>query len=309
MRAKEGHECHLCPAVDMVRYECDECGMAVCGSCRTPKWAGNSRRWVCVSVCSDCVLAPDTYRQKRPAGSATQMPMLVHVRARPQSTAVEMAAYATWTGTRRNLYALKRNGWRLLVTPDVLLFGCPVPPLWEDLSEAPYAVDNGAWGAYNRGAEWDGDAFEALVRRCVDPDWVVVPDIVAGGLESLGRSREWIPRLRAMGVARMVVPVQDGMTVDDVRPLLAEDVGIFVGGSTKWKLATMNQWGDLGSEAGVFVHVGRVNTIRRIEMCSVAGVHSFDGTSCTRFAVNCEKLQWTRHKNRTTRGGHSWLRG
>ena len=220
-----------------------------------------------------------------------------------------MAAYATWTGTRRNLYALKQNGWRLLVTPDVLLFSCPVPPLWEDRSVAPFAVDNGAWGAFNRGVEWDADAFEALVKRCVDPDWVVIPDIVAGGLESLDRSREWIPRLRELGVARMVLPVQDGMTPDDVRPLLAPDVGIFVGGSTEWKIESMAQWGALGAEVGAFVHVGRVNTEKRIKMCSAAGVHSFDGTSCTRFAVNCERLQWARHQHRTTLGGHAWLKG
>ena len=102
----------------------------------------------------------------------------------------------------------------------------------------------------------------------------------------------------------MVVPVQDGMTADDVRPLLAEDVG----GSTGWKLETMGQWGALGAEVGAFVHVGRVNSDKRIAMCSAAGVHSFDGTSCTRFAVNCEKLQWARHKHRTTMGGHPWLR-
>ncbi|MBE9505469.1 MAG: hypothetical protein IMY84_01520 [Chloroflexi bacterium] len=227
----------------------------------------------------------------------------------PRSDAPMMGAYATWTGTRRNLYALKRNDWRLLVTPDTLLFGCKVPPIWEDGSVAPYAVDNGAWGAHNRGIEWDGDAFEALVSRCVDPDWVVVPDIVAGGPASLERSLRWISKLRSMGVARMVLPVQDGMSVDDVRPLLGDDVGIFIGGDTEWKLETMPQWGALGAELGVLVHAGRVNSGKRIALCAESGIHSFDGTSCTRHAVNVEFLQWSRHKHRTTMGGHSWLRG
>lgn len=227
----------------------------------------------------------------------------------PTPTAPEMAAYATWTGTKRNLYALKRNGWRLLVTPDTLLFGCPVPPRWEDGTEAPYAVDNGAWGAFNRGVEWDAEAFLGLVERCEDPDWVVIPDIVAGGLASLERSREWIPRLRSMGMRRLVLPVQDGMEPRHVADMVGPGVGIFVGGSTEWKIESMPVWGALGEEVGAFVHVGRVNSDRRIALCSEAGAHSFDGTSCTRFAVNCEALQWSRHNNRTTKGGHPWVRG
>jgi hypothetical protein len=78
--------------------------------------------------------------------------------------------------------------------------------------------------------------------------------------------------------------------VEYIRPHLADVVGIFVGGSTDWKLATMRQWGALARECRTYCHVGRVNTVRRIRMCQDAGVDSFDGTSASRFALTLPRL-------------------
>ena len=71
------------------------------------------------------------------------------------------------------------------------------------------------------------------------------------------------------------------MTVDDVRPLLDRRIGLFVGGSTLWKETTLCDWGTLGNESGCLVHVGRVNPVRRINLCIRAGAHSFDGERLT----------------------------
>lgn len=88
----------------------------------------------------------------------------------------------------------------------------------------------------------------------------------------------------------MLIAVQNGMTVDDIRPLVGGRVGIFIGGNTPWKLRTLPEWGALGVERGCWVHVGRVNSMRRIIACSVGRAHSFDGTSVTQFPKTLTKL-------------------
>lgn len=191
-----------------------------------------------------------------------------------------MLCYATITGTRRNLDAMRRHGWRLLLTPDAM-DRCKLPPGFA------YAVDNGAWGCFQRGRPFDAGAFGDLARQYGEKaDWIALPDIVAGGLDSLAFSVGWLPRLRGP----VLLPVQDGMVPADVRPYIGGRVGLFLGGSTPWKLATMRQWGALAREAGVYYHVARVNTARRIRLCQDAGAHSFDGTSATRFALTTPKL-------------------
>ena len=51
---------------------------------------------------------------------------------------------------------------------------------------------------------------------------------------------------------------------------LGARVGIFVGGSTPFKLETMPAWGELAREIGCWLHVGRVNSGRRIRDCHAA---------------------------------------
>lgn len=164
-----------------------------------------------------------------------------------------------------------------------------------------YAIDNGAWTAYAKGEPWNESAFLTLIAKHGDgADFIVSPDIVAGGLESLRRSEVWLPRIKQLApCVRVLIPVQDGMKVNDVRDLLTADVGIFVGGSTDWKLRNMGHWADLAHERGSYCHVGRVNSMIRIRMCGRFGVNSFDGSSASRFAVTLANLEdardmWTR---------------
>lgn len=92
-----------------------------------------------------------------------------------------MIAYASRTGTRSTLAALRAAGWRLLVSATGVLrtegFG--------------YALDNGAWSAFQRGQSFDELAFRrALDMLGAGADFVVVPDIVCGGEASLELSWE-----------------------------------------------------------------------------------------------------------------------
>lgn len=187
--------------------------------------------------------------------------------------------YATWTGTRANLAALHLGGFRVLTGPDQLSRRT-LPPL-------QWALDNGAWGCFRRGAPFDGEAFaRALGRWGEGADWTVLPDIVAGGVASLDLSLSW--RVRVPGLA--LLAVQDGMTADDVRPHLGPRTGIFIGGSTAWKWRTLPTWGALARAAGCYLHVGRVNSADAIRACVAHGAQSGDGTSATLYRVNAPKL-------------------
>lgn len=196
-----------------------------------------------------------------------------------------MKAYASRTGTRRNLAALKRAGWRLLVSARGRL----------SHEGFQYALDNGAWTAHQRGEPFDIPAFERAVEwGAAGADWLILPDAVGAGLESLRMSLSWAPRLT--GLCPLLLAVQDGMTVADVSPFVGRDIGIAVGGSTEWKERTAIEWGRLAAATGAYLHVLRVNTVRRIRICKAAGADSFDGSSVSRFVCTLPPLDAARRQ-------------
>jgi len=209
-----------------------------------------------------------------------------------------MIAYASRTGTARQLDAFRLAGWRILVSARGVL----------RTEGFPYALDNGAWTSYTQGESFDDAAFVRAVDLLgADADWVVAPDVVGGSLDSLALSTRWLPWLLAR-TPRVLIPVQNGMDAGDVVGLLSPRVGIFVGGDdlaprppTKprpvltWKERTAPYWAALARANGAYCHVGRVNTRARLRICAAAGVDSFDGTSGSRFAVNVPKIDaWRR---------------
>lgn len=202
-------------------------------------------------------------------------------------------AYASRTGTRQNVAALAAAGWGWMVGP--LDMGGPI------LGGMPYALDNGAWPCFSRGLDWDESAFlVALNRYGWGARFVVVPDVVADADKSLRLTQLWLPKLLArhdLCRSRILVAVQDGMQFPDILPLLIDKrVGIFIGGSTEWKERAIIPWGRWAKERDLYVHVGRVNTRRRILLCAAGYADSFDGTSATRFRktlgpLDCARLQ------------------
>jgi hypothetical protein len=194
-----------------------------------------------------------------------------------------MICYASYTGNRRNLAALKAHGWRLLVSRSK-------PRMVEGF--ARIAADNGAWSDYQAGRPFDEAAFERFLDWLpVTPDWLVLPDIVAGGLRSLDLSVRYLNRCAAVAPL-VLLAVQDDIEPADVSSLVGPGVGIFLGGSTGWKRATMAHWGRFCAERGLYYHVGRVNSIKRISQAIAAGATSVDGSSASRYAVNLPKLAY-----------------
>lgn len=196
-----------------------------------------------------------------------------------------MTGYASNTGTLRNLSALRENGWRLLLTPSN-------PTVRQGLR---FGIDNDAWRAHQQGIPFAADPFKRLIEKCgALADFVIIPDIVAGGLRSFEFSQSWLPYLRTLN--RLLLPLQDGMTPEIVGPFLHShpNVGLFLGGSTEFKLREIYAWGMVAHAFGRHYHVGRVNTARRIRLCAEAGADSFDGTSATMFSCTLPLLESAR---------------
>lgn len=192
-----------------------------------------------------------------------------------------MIGYAPSEGSRRAMEGLRERGWRLLLTPTH-----PTP--YADLR---FAIDNGAWSSYQSNTPFNETAFLDLVDRlgCA-ADFVILPDIVGAGGDSLAFSVSWLPRLR--NLKHLLLPIQDGMTAHDVGMVLrqAPRVGLFLGGTTEYKLANLYAWGMVAHAWNRWFHIGRVNSVRRIRLCAEAGADSFDGSGVTKFSKTLSRL-------------------
>ena len=106
--------------------------------------------------------------------------------------------YASRTGTRRNLDALRTAGWGLLVSRA---------GVWRTEGFDRICGDNGAWADFRAGRAFDEDAYDRfldwLATQPVIADWLVLPDIVAGGLRSLELSCRFFNR--CLSVAPLVL--------------------------------------------------------------------------------------------------------
>lgn len=197
-----------------------------------------------------------------------------------------MICYASRTGTRRNLDRLRAHGWGLLVSRA---------GVWRTEGFERIVADNGAWADFQAGRPFDEDAFERfldwLAAQSIIADWIVLPDIVAGGLRSLDLSIRYINRCLSL-TPLVLIAVQDGMEDRHLAPLVGPSVGIFLGGSTEWKLATMLAWGRFCRQRGLYYHVARVNSIKRMSLAAASGADSVDGSSATRFSVTTAKLSY-----------------
>lgn len=151
---------------------------------------------------------------------------------------------------------------------------------WADRPEVVWACDNDCF----RGL--DAPAYLRMLARVLTfktrPAWVSCPDVVGNATETLRRFEAWEPLLRELGLPAALVG-QDGLTPDVVP--WDRIACLFVGGTTAWKLG--DDAFTLCVEAkrrGKLVHLGRVNTLRRItyftRRARDAGItpDSFDGT-------------------------------
>lgn len=140
--------------------------------------------------------------------------------------------------------------------------------------EFPYALDNGAFPAWQKNIPFDDDAFRRHLDWAADarhpPLWVAVPDVVGDAERTTESWYHWLPIVQPYGFPLAFV-VQDGHTIGDV-PSAAQFV--FVGGTTEWKRNTAAMW----CNAFPQVHIGRVNTEKWLWHYHRLGAVSCDGS-------------------------------
>lgn len=178
-------------------------------------------------------------------------------------------------------------GFGLLYSPT---YGI-IPRQCEDFL---FALDNGAFSAYRGRVPWDETRFYRYVQRIentnITPAFVVIPDIVAGGKESLDLSVSHIQKLPSTW--KKYLPVQDGMKECDLTPNITEYIdGIFVGGIVTWKWRTAGMWCKLAHDFGFNCHIGRVNTEREILSAYHIDADSVDGSSASRNRTELKLLR------------------
>lgn len=147
----------------------------------------------------------------------------------------------------------------------------------------PWFLDNGAFGDWLAGRDFDAEAFESkFVSPVLDempPDFIVCPDRVATGRESLAFSLRWFERCELLRPGRrFYLAVQDGMTEADVAAAISPFAGVFIGGTARWKTRTAPTWTRFAHERGLPVHVGRCGTADKAAWAHRLGVDSFDSS-------------------------------
>lgn len=144
------------------------------------------------------------------------------------------------------------------------------------LEKVLWAADNGCFTNPNL----DVDKYLAWLNNlreyretCL---FAVAPDVVGDATATWERSREVLPQIRDAGYAAALV-AQDG--IEDTTIHWHTFDCLFIGGTTEWKLSNNVYW--LCREAikeGKWLHMGRVNSYRRLLRARFAGCHSTDGT-------------------------------
>lgn len=140
-----------------------------------------------------------------------------------------------------------------------------------------FGADNGCFAQGEAFVPGDWLEWLATLRRFRDNClFAVAPDVILDAEATLLRSLPYLPTIRQLGFPSAFV-TQNGCTSALV-PWDALDC-LFVGGDDAWKLSEAS-WRLCGEAKarGKWVHVGRVNSFRRLKACAVSGVDSADGT-------------------------------
>jgi hypothetical protein len=142
----------------------------------------------------------------------------------------------------------------------------------------PYALDNGAFAAWTEQRVWDAAQWCRLLEwgaaAEIAPLWTLIPDVVTDAPATLASWKTYAQTVRDTYGWPIALAVQDGMKPEDVLALAVQPDVVFVGGSTQWKWASASWW----TKSFPRVHIGRVNSVRRLYLCAEIGAESVDGT-------------------------------
>lgn len=146
------------------------------------------------------------------------------------------------------------------------------------------AADNGkfgkGWPGADRWFRWLVDEVAGIEDRCL---FAVAPDVPFDAAGTLAESRPWLDQIRALGVPAAFA-AQDGCE-NGLLPDWSEFDVLFLAGSAEgrdgpnWKIGPAAE--ALCREAranGVRIHMGRVNTLKRMRIAETFGCDTVDGT-------------------------------
>lgn len=142
-----------------------------------------------------------------------------------------------------------------------------------------WCADN---GCFSDGYPGDVAWFAWLTANATDAGtcvFAVAPDVVADAAATLARSLPWLPKIRALGYPAAFV-AQNGLT-SETCPWGEFDV-LFIGGDDAFKLGRdARQLIREAKARGKWVHMGRVNSEKRMRYAQAVGCDSVDGTYLT----------------------------
>ncbi|MFD9791328.1 hypothetical protein ACFWXK_10285 [Streptomyces sp. NPDC059070] len=161
------------------------------------------------------------------------------------------------------------------------LLGCMTTPAQGNVIPrgVRYACDNGKFGK-----GWPGaDAWFAWLKSTLDRYgrhhclWALAPDVPMDAPATLAESLPWLELVRSLDV-QAAFAAQDGSEEDGLVPWDMTDV-LFLAGSTAWKTSpSAHRLALEAHERGLAVHMGRVNSRRRLRIAQAFGCTSADGT-------------------------------
>lgn len=139
----------------------------------------------------------------------------------------------------------------------------------------PWAADNGRFASPH---EYTDEGYLSWLSRmplesCL---FATAPDVVGDAAATLALSAPMFERIREIGYPVALV-AQDGLENESI-PWDDFDA-LFIGGTTEWKLSEYAY--EIAQEArrrGKWLHMGRVNSLRRMRIARAMGCDSVDGT-------------------------------
>jgi hypothetical protein len=140
-----------------------------------------------------------------------------------------------------------------------------------------WGVDNSAF------VNFDEKKFINMLKKINGEDckFVACPDKVGDGEETLRMFYEWRPIIKKYNLPIAIV-LQDGITVENVPFDLVDS--IFIGGTTKYKLGKdVRDICIIANQLNLWVHMGRVNSNKRLQYAIDIGCDSVDGSGYSMF--------------------------
>lgn len=142
-----------------------------------------------------------------------------------------------------------------------------------------WACDNGCYAGF------DEVAFLKMVRNIQGKPnllFVTMPDVVGNSKETLKSFDVWYPIFERYYNVPLAFVLQDGIEISEIP--WDKIATVFIGGSTEWKLSKeASEIVQIAKSKGKWVHMGRVNSFKRIRYAYTIGCDSCDGSQFSMF--------------------------